>query len=168
VTPQSKDPTETESEARSLDNPAWSALNGPQADMAQRVGRAARFPAELSPFGALVDDPDESAWRDAARLPGAGSMVLVAPQSDPPPRWPIRARIPAIQMLAYDLEGVPDPAAVALGLDDVPDMLALIDRTRPGPFLHRTVEFGGYLGIRHHGALVAMAGERCAYRVGPR
>jgi predicted GNAT family acetyltransferase len=39
-------------------------------------------------------------------------------------------------------------------------MLELIARTRPGPFLPRTIELGDYLGIRRDGALVAMAGER--------
>jgi predicted GNAT family acetyltransferase len=39
-------------------------------------------------------------------------------------------------------------------------MLALVERTRPGPFLPRTVELGTYLGLRSGGELVAMAGER--------
>jgi ribosomal protein S18 acetylase RimI-like enzyme len=51
-------------------------------------------------------------------------------------------------------------AAVVLGLADVPEMLDLVERTRPGPFLARTVELGTYLGLRRDGALVAMAGER--------
>jgi predicted GNAT family acetyltransferase len=49
---------------------------------------------------------------------------------------------------------------VPLGDNDVPEMLDLVARTRPGPFLPRTVELGRYLGIRRGGALVAMAGER--------
>jgi predicted GNAT family acetyltransferase len=47
-----------------------------------------------------------------------------------------------------------------LGPADVPEMLDLVARTRPGPFLPRTIELGGYLGIRRDGALAAMAGER--------
>jgi predicted GNAT family acetyltransferase len=39
-------------------------------------------------------------------------------------------------------------------------MLRLAALTKPGPFLPRTVELGGYLGIRRDGELVAMAGER--------
>jgi predicted GNAT family acetyltransferase len=42
----------------------------------------------------------------------------------------------------------------------VPDMLALVEQTKPGPFFQRTIEMGTYLGIRHDGRLVAMAGER--------
>jgi predicted GNAT family acetyltransferase len=39
-------------------------------------------------------------------------------------------------------------------------MLALVERTRPGPFSVRTIELGTYLGIRRAGRLVAMTGER--------
>jgi predicted GNAT family acetyltransferase len=39
-------------------------------------------------------------------------------------------------------------------------MLQLVERTQPGPFLPRTIEMGTYLGVRHQGRLVAMAGER--------
>ena len=54
----------------------------------------------------------------------------------------------------------PDEEAVRLEALDVPDMLDLVGRTRPGPFLPRTVELGSYLGIRREGKLLAMAGER--------
>ena len=47
-----------------------------------------------------------------------------------------------------------------LGPGDVPDILRLVERTKPGPFLSRTIELGSYLGIRRGGELVAMAGER--------
>ena len=53
-----------------------------------------------------------------------------------------------------------DPEAVRLGPADVPEMLDLVARTQPGPFLPRTITSGTYLGIRRGGALVAMAGER--------
>jgi predicted GNAT family acetyltransferase len=55
-----------------------------------------------------------------------------------------------------------DDALDARPLDrtDVPEMLALVERTRPGPFFERTIELGGYVGVRRGGALVAMAGER--------
>jgi ribosomal protein S18 acetylase RimI-like enzyme len=55
--------------------------------------------------------------------------------------------------------GAGDPV-VTLGAGDVADMLALVAEARPGPFLARTIEFGGYVGIRRQGQLVAMAGER--------
>ena len=43
---------------------------------------------------------------------------------------------------------------------DVPEMCALAELTKPGPFSRRTRELGTYLGIRQNGRLVAMSGER--------
>jgi ribosomal protein S18 acetylase RimI-like enzyme len=143
-----------------LDNPVWSALTGPQTRFALRQGRAARYRSDVSPFAALDNDADADAWNDAARLPGPDAMVLVAPPLPPPAGWEIRRHVPALQMLAPDLEGELDPEAVRLGPGDVPEMLELVARTRPGPFLPGTIEIGNYLGIRRNGSLVAMAGER--------
>jgi predicted GNAT family acetyltransferase len=53
-----------------------------------------------------------------------------------------------------------DEEIVRLGPADAAEALDLVGRTRPGPFGPRTIELGGYLGIRREGALVAMAGER--------
>jgi predicted GNAT family acetyltransferase len=49
---------------------------------------------------------------------------------------------------------------VELGAKDIPDMLALVEATHPGPFGARTIELGQYIGVRRQGMLVAMAGER--------
>src|SRR5690606_24807739 len=56
--------------------------------------------------------------------------------------------------------GRPDDEAVELGRGDVPEMLDLVARAKPGPFLPRTYELGRYVGVRRDGRLVAMAGER--------
>ncbi len=52
------------------------------------------------------------------------------------------------------------PGFVELSAADVPEMLDLARRTRPGPFAPRTIELGRYLGVRRSGRLAAMAGER--------
>ena len=52
------------------------------------------------------------------------------------------------------------PEILELGPSDVPEMMELTALTKPGPFGKRTHELGSYLGIRHNGKLVAMAGER--------
>jgi len=66
-----------------------------------------------------------------------------------------------VQMTSERLAVAADPEAVPLGRADLPAMLDLTARAKPGPpFLPRTFELGPYLGIRRHGKLVAMAGER--------
>jgi len=51
-------------------------------------------------------------------------------------------------------------AFVELGESDVPEMMALAELTKPGPFSRRTREMGDYVGVREDGKLIAMAGER--------
>ena len=66
-------------------------------------------------------------------------------------------------MLGERAHGTNDPEALTLSSADVPEMLELVRLTEPGPFLQRTIELGKYVGIRRHGALVAMAGERLRF-----
>ena len=55
-----------------------------------------------------------------------------------------------------------DVEMVELGEDDVHEMMSLASLTEPGPFRRRTIELGGYVGIRERGLLAAMAGQRTA------
>ncbi|MEV0397279.1 GNAT family N-acetyltransferase [Polymorphospora rubra] len=143
-----------------LDNPVWSALTGPHAPLATTHGRAAAYPPEISPFVGLVDARDPAAWADLATVLAPGARGLL-PSVDAvvPAGWEI-ARELGVQLVDVSLAAAEEPEAVPLGVDDVPDMLDLVARTKPGPFLARTVETGRYLGIRRGGRLVAMAGER--------
>jgi ribosomal protein S18 acetylase RimI-like enzyme len=144
-----------------LDNPVLAALAGPHARFAATRGRAARYPADISPFCALPGEPAAADWADAARLASPGETVgFPALRAAPPPDWEVVWLGEGVQLVADTLDAAPDPEAVPLGPADVPDMLSLTGRTKPGPFLPRTIELGAYLGIRRDGVLVAMAGER--------
>ncbi|GAA3960362.1 GNAT family N-acetyltransferase [Actinoplanes auranticolor] len=144
-----------------LDNPAWAALTGPHAHLAERHGRSARYPADVSPFAAVDDPADPAAWRDLAALAGtAYEPLLAAPGLAGPAGWTHVRGIPGVQMIGPAVRGAPDPEALVLTADDVPEILDLVQRTRPGPFGKRTPELGTYLGIRRDGVLAAMAGER--------
>ena len=147
--------------ASPLDNPTRSSLTGPHARFAERRGRVLRYPADVAPFLALPDDPGEQDWLDVAELAGPGAtVVLAAATARPPSGWEVLDEIPGVQLVDAGIAAAPEPEAVRLGPADVPEMLDLVERTRPGPFRERTVELGTYLGIRRGGALVAMAGER--------
>jgi ribosomal protein S18 acetylase RimI-like enzyme len=74
--------------------------------------------------------------------------------------WEQTMDLPGVQMDGTAFAAEPDPEAVVLTPADVPEMLDLVARTRPGPFKTDTIALGTYLGIRREGALVAMAGER--------
>ncbi|MFJ9638909.1 GNAT family N-acetyltransferase [Streptomyces sp. NPDC101178] len=144
-----------------LDNPALASLTGPHAHFAERRGRILRYPVDVSPWTAHPGVLDARDWADLAALAGPGGTVGLNTLREEPPRgWEILDRIRGVQLVDVSVVPEPDPEAVRLGPADVPEMLALVERTRPGPFLPRTVELGTYLGIRRGGALVAMAGER--------
>lgn len=144
-----------------LDSPARSALTGPHAHFAERRGRLLRYPPEMSPWLALPDDPGDADWADAAALAGpGGSLALAGFRVPPPDDWEVTFRADGVQLVDAGFAAAPDEEAVRLGPADVPEILELVERTRPGPFLSRTIEMGTYLGIRREGALVAMAGER--------
>ncbi|HXL94006.1 MAG TPA: GNAT family N-acetyltransferase [Streptosporangiaceae bacterium] len=144
-----------------LDNPVRASLTGPHARLAERRGAVLRYPADVCPFLALPDEPSAADWADAAALVGPGGLLPLAGVRIPPPaEWAIEFIGEGVQMTGDSVAGTPDPEAVPLGPADVPEMLDLASRTKPGPFLPRTVEMGSYLGIRRDGTLVAMAGER--------
>lgn len=144
-----------------LDNPALASLTGPHARFAERRGRVLRYPVDVSPWLALPDEPDARDWADLAALAGPGAQVpLPGFRGEVPDGWEITSRVEGVQLVDDGVAAAPDREAVVLGAADVPEMLDLVARTRPGPFLPRTVELGTYLGIRRDGALIAMAGER--------
>ncbi|MET9762318.1 GNAT family N-acetyltransferase [Streptomyces sp. NPDC006372] len=143
-----------------LDNAVWAALAGPHARFAERHGRAARYPDYIYDFAALSDPADPVAWADLRTLVGPGTVVRIKPVDEVPSGWDVVGGGLGVQLVGTALQAEPAPEAVRLGPEDVPEILDLVARTRPGPFLKRTVELGTYLGIRRRGRLIAMAGER--------
>ena len=155
-----------------LANPAWHALTGPQAHLAEDHGPAVRFQPALSVFGALPDESTAETWSALGELVGPGGVaVLMREDLAPGEGWTERFGGIGVQMAwsgaapqrRIGTESVPTGfGVVRLGGDDVAEMVALVARTEPGPFTDRTIELGTYLGVRDasDGALVAMAGQR--------
>lgn len=144
-----------------LDNAGYASLTGSHAHLAERRGNVLRYPADVFPFIALPAHPEAADWADAATLAGPGAVVpLVGVQVPPPDDWAVVQSLSGVQMVDEGVAGAVDEEAVRLTVADVPEMLALADRAKPGPFLPRTIELGAYFGVRRDGYLVAMAGER--------
>ena len=147
--------------AHILDQAGWNALTGPHAHLAEVFGQARRYPVDISPFNAVADLSSQQAWDDMRVLLGdTGVAIAITNNFEPLAGWRIVEKFPGVQMTGEDVIGVRDPDLISLTINDAPEMLELISRTEPGPFLPRTVELGGYLGIREKGKLVAMAGRR--------
>ncbi len=147
-----------------LENPAYAALSGAHSRFAQRRGRALRYVPDVAPFLALPSKASEADWRDATELVPPGTVAATIHDGSPlPESLQVMHTFELVQMIGEYVVGAEDPDAVTLGLTDVPEMLELVRLTEPGPFLERTIELGKYIGVRRHGALIAMAGERLRF-----
>jgi ribosomal protein S18 acetylase RimI-like enzyme len=144
---------------------AWSAL----AELLGRGGSAVLIRGEVGPLPA--------GWTEHVRLtgvqmigpapppePGSAESTPSPSSSAPATRQIIRAATspsPSVERaVERSVEREIEPSGERLTAADVPDMLELIAAAQPGPFAPRTIELGTYLGVRHDGRLIAMAGER--------
>jgi ribosomal protein S18 acetylase RimI-like enzyme len=145
-----------------LDQPIWSALTTRQKHLAEGGSRALRFPPAIGPFADLVDISPRSFAELAAIMSGSEIAVLFTPDAvTAPDEFKILLADTGEQMIGTPAESALAGAEiVTLGAADVPDMMALVELTKPGPFGPRTHELGTFLGIRIDGQLVAMTGER--------
>ncbi|MEM7094821.1 MAG: GNAT family N-acetyltransferase [Actinomycetota bacterium] len=145
-----------------LDNPAWFALGSVHAEHASSArDLARRYPRRMSPFGALAT-LEPAGWDAMLELVGPGGAVVLA-RTDrvaEPDGWTCLFRGGGTQYVCHEPDALPSLDTVDLGDDDVEEMLELTSLTKPGPFVPRTHEMGHYIGVRHEGRLVAMAGER--------
>ncbi len=146
-----------------LANPAWHALTGAHAHLAIGEGAVRRYPASMSPFfgiESLAALPELAAMLK----PGQGAALISAFTIETPPEGLIVAdRLPLLQMTAPEVaEADSDLTAVPLGAEDSPEMLALAERTKPGPFGPETYRMGPFAGYRDKGRLIAMTGHRLA------
>jgi predicted GNAT family acetyltransferase len=148
--------------AHPLDNPIWHALIGPHRSLAIRNGEAARYAVDVSLFAGLSAATTD-ALADLVPLVPPKDFVLLLDVAAIPnlgAEWRAADPLPVVQMV---LEKPLAPSRLefeTLGVRDVDDMMALVDRTQPGPFKRETISMGRYVGLRDEGRLVAMAGER--------
>jgi GNAT superfamily N-acetyltransferase len=147
-----------------LDNPVWSALNGPQRGLSLRHADLLWYPAAIAPFAAIPTAgtlPDlESAHRQ-----GLGKQVYfvgVCPDSLPD-GWRVISRSHILQLFpTFEIPEVGGDAGTVLGEADRGAMRTLTQIAFPDFFRERTADLGVYLGVYEGTQLIAMAGERMA------
>lgn len=158
-----RSPVVSDDVSAALDRPIWTALATRHRELALVSGAAQRFPRDISPFAASVDNSRRSV-EDLGKLicrTNAEVALMQFAEVLVPPSVQLGAVADGVQMIAERTIAIPEgEGIVALTPGDVPHMLALAQATKPGPFNLRTHTLGTFFGIWHEGRLVAMAGER--------
>lgn len=145
-----------------LDHPIWSALTSRQQALAQGGALARRYPPAIAPFAAMPGDSAENFTALGALMsPSDVAVLFTLDAVTPTAEFKILLAETGEQMIGTPTQNaIRGVEIVTLGVDDVPDMMALTELTKPGPFTPRTHELGSFLGIKIEGKLVAMTGER--------
>ncbi|BFG71185.1 GNAT family N-acetyltransferase [Sediminibacterium sp. KACHI17] len=147
-----------------LDNAIWEALSTHQQYLNAGTDQLKYFPKEISPLFALKnwDQKDHDALQQY--LPADRSFfVLIAREITIPDTIQIQLSLPLYQMVATKTFSNQHPHHAIirkLSNEDVPQMLKLTEKIKPGPFGNKTIEFGHYYGIFEEDQLVSMAGQR--------
>jgi predicted GNAT family acetyltransferase len=147
---------------KQLERPIWSALTTSHARFALGNDMARRFPPDVSPMTAVreVSPANLKALSDLV-MPGEIVGLFSAEPVFADGDFAVIEHKSVDQMVYEDGDTAPISGDIAqLTPADVPEMLALAELTKPGPFVKRTIALGTYLGIRSNGELIAMAGER--------
>ena len=157
-------------------NPPLDSLNTTLAHLALRRGLALKFPREVTPFAALLEntaaalsdllsllEPGESTHVISFEpLPSTPSLCIGDPFPVRQFEWLADASLPPL---------IPNVPIEPLTCAHAAEMVELTDIAFPGFFRIRTCEMGPYFGIRsacgtgnNAGRLVAMCGERMNIR----
>lgn len=149
-----------------LDGWTWSALTTVHASLAEGDDLARRYPAAIGPLAGMREQSEDAYCSLAGLLQGRGHGVLFLAE---PPRVPVGWSIAREWVIEQRVASgaIPEVDGVVvekLNHGDVAEMVALARMVAPGPFEERTIELGGYVGVRDpvSGRLVAMAGQRTA------
>lgn len=146
-----------------LDNPIWTALNSGSASFAFGKETARFIDRKIGFFAGLpLYDADHLARLHLEMDAGMRVILFTPGFLDLGPNWKVINDRALLQMVfEKPLVNVPvEPNIRALTAADVPEMLALTQLAKPGPFLENTIAFGGYFGYFVEGRLVSMAGTR--------
>ncbi|MBN9310797.1 MAG: hypothetical protein J0J13_15940, partial [Devosia sp.] len=132
-----------------LDNPAWNALIDGHRQIAERNGRAARYPAAMSPIAGLERYTAEGFEALKGLVPKDDVVGLVTGSAyDAPEGWAQLGEIVCDQMVCEAPPGAPDVVPARLELPDVPAMVELAMATEAGPFRAGTIGMGRYYGLK--------------------
>jgi ribosomal protein S18 acetylase RimI-like enzyme len=154
----SADPTQ-------LERPFWSALTTTHSQFALGNDLARRYQPDVAPMAAIREVSDSCLQALIALMKRGDVVGLFSSKPISAIRDLVVVADKMVEQMVYDgnrAAPITD-AHVNLTPADVPEMMHLVELTKPGPFSARTIALGSYVGIRTGGQLVAMDGERMRF-----
>lgn len=146
-----------------LNNPIYHALTSGQESISKGTAAVKYYVENMAAFAGLKENSTENLEILYQITPPDSVFVIFSKnQFQIPNQWQLLMHIDMYQ-LVYDSKEIPlidQENWMDLSEIHVPEMKALVELTKPGPFLDRTIEFGNYTGIFNVDKLVAMAGHR--------
>jgi predicted GNAT family acetyltransferase len=93
---------------------------------------------------------------------GRSLSVMIARDVQLRSEWEVIISLPLYQMVCTQFRRHEVDASMIRVMEaaEIPSMLDLTSRTKPGPFFERTIEMGRYFGLFEGNTLASMAGER--------
>ncbi len=145
-----------------LDNPCFNALLTGDRAFSDGTIMVKYFPEEMSPFAGF-DHDYKKGFAELHDIMPEGRRILYAIPTPIaiPEGWQLKAQIKGLQFVHHGtIEQKVYPDLIPLTEEHVPQMIALAQLTKPGPFDKRTIDFGHYHGVFDGDRLVAMTGQR--------
>ncbi|WP_412467076.1 GNAT family N-acetyltransferase [Pedobacter sp. KLB.chiD] len=146
-----------------LDNPIYYALTSGHSHISKGTDQVKYYVEDITAFAGLKDNSQENLNTLYQISPLESLFVFFSKTPVEIPRqWKL---LNQIDMFQFIFRGREIPTADATGITDldlkhVKEMINLVELTKPGPFLAKTIELGNYTGIFAEGKLAAMAGHR--------
>lgn len=146
-----------------LDNPIYHALISGHGHLAKGVEEVKYYVEDIAAFAGLKENSQENL--DTLYQISSKESLFVFFSKTPveiPEKWKLLTHIDMFQLVFRGSEiPIADASGLTeLNLEHVSEMIDLVELTKPGPFLIKTIELSNYTGIFVDGKLASMAGHR--------
>jgi predicted GNAT family acetyltransferase len=149
--------------AHILDNPIYNALKTGNKKLSIGEGQVTIFRRDVAPFAGMENNSESDFKALTAFGAEINPVVIFTPvKLNIPQNWEVVREFAMLQMVHNGVMPTSPATQQITDLNDshTPQMIALTQLTKPGPFLDRTIEFGNYAGIFEGDKLVSMVGQR--------
>ncbi len=147
-----------------LDNPIYNALNTNHLVFSEGDEDVKYYHREVASFAGMKTYLEADFRKLQKMMPDEGVFIVFSPDVlEIPNYWKLIREIDMFQFV-YEHDFVSElkneVSLKDLDQQHVDEMIVLVELTKPGPFLSRTIDLSNYTGVFDEGRLAAMAGHR--------